>query len=674
MEHLDKKLELWESVLSYLDHSHNLTEIQRTCDKYKKLKNCLVHTFTLFVDPAKLIEINVQLGNLLLKKPVNACLLFQEVVYHTIQTLQLLPGVSLSQISVVLRLMSLPALNDVYHVQSLSQLSKRKDRGLLEIKGIVIGFTAVSTYTRSTRYFCPNTECEGNEGNHFIRVHVPGSSEAETIRNDFKCSFCLTNLVEQKSCRNLSDKIVAEIVPDDSFIPRKYGEYCSRKQAITLYVRDDLVKEIELGECYRVFGIVRRDEELERITITVEANNLQKIKGLHGTKAILPVNILKIYEDRKSSPWSFALSLACIFGGRVCAVGTYVKLKLGILLSLVSQGDNKYRPLHVLAVGNDTEILFRLLEYGKTFSRRAVNFSSNADLCGKVTKDKYKNSPFFMEAGGLELARGGLCYLGDLSRLKKSIRDELTAVLGSSRILLDIEGKFTGGLPQKLDQPLMCQVWGYSDTIVPKKSQNGDEIFSGCDTGDIPKSLLNAFGIVHFTDVGSSSSCSEEVMMDMCHHILMSESASEISPSLPSSDEDFCQFIEYSSSLDPPMRTEAENLLQMYYLASRKSRSSGYNSSAVPVSALQTLMSLAYSHAKLNLKTEVTEEDALMAVILYEESLTARLGYSVLSVQPTPHFAATQLSNHVGKQNDRIMNQFHIQLLRFCGTQTGHEE
>ena len=36
--------------------------------------------------------------------------------------------------------------------------------------------------------------------------------------------------------------------------------------------------------------------------------------------------------------------------------------------------------------------------------------------------------------------------------------------------------------------------------------------------------------------------------------------------------------------------------------------------------------SLAYSHAKLSLRSEVTMDDALMAIKLYEESLTARFG------------------------------------------------
>ena len=38
-------------------------------------------------------------------------------------------------------------------------------------------------FRQSTRYICSDPSCEGNEGNHFIRIHVPGALEFETIRS-----------------------------------------------------------------------------------------------------------------------------------------------------------------------------------------------------------------------------------------------------------------------------------------------------------------------------------------------------------------------------------------------------------------------------------------------------------------------------------------------------------
>ena len=37
-------------------------------------------------------------------------------------------------------------------------------------------------YSQSTKYVCPETSCEGCDSNHFIRMHIPGASENQTIR------------------------------------------------------------------------------------------------------------------------------------------------------------------------------------------------------------------------------------------------------------------------------------------------------------------------------------------------------------------------------------------------------------------------------------------------------------------------------------------------------------
>ncbi|XP_077861510.1 minichromosome maintenance domain-containing protein 2-like [Saccoglossus kowalevskii] len=81
---------------------------------------------------------------------------------------------------------------------------------------------------------------------------------------------------------------------------------------------------------------------------------------------------------------------------------------------------------------------------------------------------------------------------------------------------------------------------------------------------------------------------------------------------------------------------------------------------------MKAIACMASAHAKLSLRREVVEEDAVLAIMLYEESVTARYGYSVLSVQPTPHFQQDNLPLYVGKQNDLKMQQFQVQLTRFC--------
>lgn len=58
--------------------------------------------------------------------------------------------------------------------------------------------------------------------------------------------------------------------------------------------------------------------------------------------------------------------------------------------------------------------------------------------------------------------------------------------------------------------------------------------------------------------------------------------------------------------------------------------------------------------------TQVTVEDATMAILLYEESLVSRLGYSVLNHMPTPHFRSRDIGAYIGKEVTMNANSWHV--------------
>ncbi|CAC5393088.1 unnamed protein product [Mytilus coruscus] len=82
-------------------------------------------------------------------------------------------------------------------------------------------------------------------------------------------------------------------------------------------------------------------------------------------------------------------------------------------------------PLHLLAVGQDTILIHRLLMYGKQFAVKTCNHTSSNHMSGKVTCDKYESSPYFIEAGSFHLAKNGVCYIGNIERYKKSTKDHI---------------------------------------------------------------------------------------------------------------------------------------------------------------------------------------------------------------------------------------------------------
>ena len=122
-----------------------------------------------------------------------------------------------------------------------------------------------------------------------------------------------------------------------------------------------------------------------------------------------------------------------------------------------------------------------------------------------------------------------------------------------------------------------------------------------------------------------------------------------------------CQLVELCRGCcSVRLSEEASRLLHSFYLASRRVRGASQHGTAMPVAALDHMTSIAIAHAKLSLRRQVSgggggnppsfndvvmtslaqaeEADAVMAILLYEESLTSRLGKPLQSYTnpPTP--------------------------------------
>ncbi|XP_064608316.1 minichromosome maintenance domain-containing protein 2-like [Liolophura sinensis] len=664
-----------QSALVYLDKSGNLSDIKKTSLLYGNSQDVILYKFRLKLQPCDLIQTCAYLGNLVLSCPSEAEKIFQEVVYLVIKSLQLLPGeLRKSQIAVNLKLGSLPAIKEQYYVKTVKDLPRfLKSGSFLGFDGVVTGLSAVSSYTQSTLYICPVEGCSGADGKQYIRVHVPGASELQTIRNDFHCFHCGMVLEEDKSKRVLAEKLIAELVPVSTL--RTDGIGTGRTQAITVYFRDELVSIPVIGELYRVIGVVKADFENQNIHLVVEANNIEQLSAFSDIpysleQRYLPKCIQLLYEENVCSPWGFVRCLAYLFGESVTPPGSFHKLKLGILLSLVLTGSkSKTKSLfHILACGRESVVLDRLLRYGCTFAERAVTHSLCNAVTGRISKDPYHKSQYFVEGGSLSLATNGVCNIGDLGRYKKITKDIIKATLDTGRVVIDVSSKFSQGLPQQHSSPLRCHVWAYSDPATQKPSQYKDELFITGDTGELSKAMLDVFSLVLFTDGSDSiSNFDEEISRDILRSAVHPDS---LKPSITF--QEFNKFLEIAREREVILTPAAEVIVQQYYQASRRMRSSDPSSSSVPVSTLPTLYSLALAHAKLSLRREVTESDAVMAVHLSEECLTARHGFSALSVRPMPHITCDDFNL---QEMDEEMYVFHHRLLRFCGGQApGHEE
>lgn len=62
-------------------------------------------------------------------------------------------------------------------------------------------------YRQCACFYCSRDDCEGGrEDNRYIRLHVAGTSEANTVRNNLECEVCGSPLVEDIAFRTLASE------------------------------------------------------------------------------------------------------------------------------------------------------------------------------------------------------------------------------------------------------------------------------------------------------------------------------------------------------------------------------------------------------------------------------------------------------------------------------------
>ncbi|CAH1791243.1 unnamed protein product, partial [Owenia fusiformis] len=242
--------------------------------------------------------------------------------------------------------------------------------------------------------------------------------------------------------------------------------------------------------------------------------------------------------------------------------------------------------------------------------------------------------------------------------------------LESNQLLIEIPEKYTeGNLPQQITQPLRCNIWGYTEKNCRTKMSS--DINNGIELDEMTRSLADFFGMVHFTSKPSQ----EYADNMMVHQTLVTAMKNDVEENAePISIDHFREFIDISRHTQVFLGKQAEKLIRGYYVSSRRVRAASVHDTAFPVSAVQTITSMAVAHAKLSMRKEAKAEDAVLAIYLYEEYITSRYGYSVLNVDPCPHIRDNNLDSYIGHKHNQHMQQFYVHLVRFCSIHAGEGE
>ncbi|XP_016129776.1 minichromosome maintenance domain-containing protein 2 [Sinocyclocheilus grahami] len=529
-----------------------------------------VYRFSFDVNPSDVLELDATLGDCILHDPVKAVSLFQSVCYLSIKTLSLIDHIETeNQVNVVLKPTHLPPFPN--YCLDLSEFP----RGYgpmrpLALEGLVIAMTRVTKYTQGARFLCSEEKCPCSRGFQHIRVHAPGATESATVRSDFTCFLCSSPLKEDVKSRVLGDKQLVELIHVRAVDVLGVHDAASlRYQSVTLFLRDELCNSMRIGHLYQVVGIPAHVHQWPNVTWSVEACSVRP--WTPKCPHLVSSNFQNLQTAMACSPWRFAAIVANSFGSPVIPPGLYNTLKLGLLLSLVQTEDNPDSPyqLDVLALTSETLIIDRLMRYSLPLASRGIHHTLTGDLSASLSRDEHGAGTANIHAGSALLASGGVCLLGDLATYKKDKMDMIQSALESRTVSVFIPAKKYGDdMDQQLSFPIQCNFWALADSASPSKRT------ARCDNV-----VLGSVLLAH----------ARELKVDM-------------SP-------------------------EAERMIHSYYMASRRVRSDSTQRSTVSVTSVKLLIALAQAHAKLSLRTQVLEEDAVIAVLLCESSVTLKHGF-----------------------------------------------
>ncbi|PMP88382.1 MAG: Minichromosome maintenance protein MCM [Caldisphaera sp.] len=393
-------------------------------------------------------------------------------------------------------------------------------------------------------------------------------------------------------------------------------------RSIPVQLIDDLVDIARPGDRVTIVGIVKLQQTGSTslsplFELYIEANSVKVSEKVLEEISITREDEEKIIELSKD-PWieeKIISSIgATIFG--------HWDLKEAIALQLFG-GVAKQAPdgtrirgdIHVLFVGDPGVAKSQLLQSASRIAPRSVftsgKGSTAAGLTATVVKDS-RTGEYYLEAGALVLADGGLAIIDEFDKMRTEDRVSIHEAMEQQTISIS-----KAGIVARLNARASILAAGN-----PKLGMY-DPTRPFPDNVTLPPTILSRFDLIFVV----RDYMGKDRDQRLARYIL--DVHSDYDKFLPEIDMQLLKkYVIYAKRyVRPKLTDEAKSIIENFFVSLRSNATSESQEgqSPVPITArqLEAIVRLAEAHAKLYLRNEVKEEDAEEAIRLTLSFLTS---------------------------------------------------
>lgn len=358
---------------------------------------------------------------------------------------------------------------------------------------------------------------------------------------------------------------------------------------------------------------------------------------------LIPSSVSRLFDQitGRYSDFAFVFSLAAQMCQDLLPMDSFIHLKIGLLLSLASIDIESQRPpMSVIALGKESRCGNLLMTNIGNAARRFISPTDD------FTTGKVKDN--FVRFGPLQLARTGVCYIGNWNRLKPQLSDKLFKSLENGKLM--IEGS-------TMTMPLQCAIWGYWHAY--KHNSSDTNIFNKFFEWVLYFLFLRELYsdlLFFFRIFGIPVILEDRTGEDIVNFLLKQATVQTDDPTVDDLAiplEELKLFLNVISQRTVDFKDDAADLLQKYFVASRADRPE-----ALTPQAFSVMKQMSESFAKISCRHEVVVIDVIGAIFMAEDVLNQAFG---AGAYPPPKFKTLSFIGEI----DVYMNSFQKWLMNY---------